>query len=144
MNRYAHAIFCDDIRQEVSGKTTMVGIYTGQLVASEIPCVLPKICIALSLVTPIGRNFEEIIVTGNFNDVEIFKMGLSKHQIEEIMAQAPDMAVPTSFFTVQLMAILSPFQVEKAGKLILSVLADGEKLECGGLEITQAPPGIVI
>ena len=98
MNRYAHAIFCDDIRQEVSGKTTMVGIYTGQLVASEIPCVLPKICIALSLVTPIGRNFEEIIVTGNFNDVEIFKMGLSKHQIEEIMAQAPDRAVPTSFY----------------------------------------------
>ena len=144
MNRYAHAIFCDDIRQEVGGKTTMVGIYTGQLAASEIPCVLPKICLALSLVTPKGRNFEKITVAGNFNDVEIFKMGLSKHQIEEIMAHAPDRAEPASFFTVQLMAILSPFQVERPGKLTVSVIADGEKLDCGGLEITLAPPGTIM
>ncbi|KTB97813.1 DUF6941 family protein [Pseudomonas sp. ICMP 10191] len=144
MNRYAHAIFCDDIRQEVGGKTTMVGIYTGQLVASEIPCVLPKICLALSLVTPQKRKFEEICVTGSFNDVEIFKMELSKKQIESIVTQAPERTEPVSFYTVQLMAILTPFQIEKAGKLKLSVLADGKKLECGGLEIKHAPPEMVI
>jgi hypothetical protein len=38
-------VFCDDVRQEVTGKVTMVGVYTGQMMLTgNLPVVLPQIC----------------------------------------------------------------------------------------------------
>ena len=34
-------VFCDDIRQEVGGKVTLVGAYTPELNASKIPVTIP-------------------------------------------------------------------------------------------------------
>ena len=144
MNRYAYAVFCDDIRQEINGKITMVGIYTDRLLVSSVPTVLPKLCLALSIATDKEKMFEEISVTGTFGRDEVFKMELHKEQIQNIVAQAPKSETPAKFFTVQLNAILTPFQLERTGKLVLTVMADGEELECGGLEISLAPPGTVI
>ena len=43
-----HSIFCDDVRHEISGKKTIVGIYSTHLFVSEIPSVLPKLCICIT------------------------------------------------------------------------------------------------
>ncbi|MBI6975106.1 DUF6941 family protein [Pseudomonas lactis] len=144
MNRYAYSVFCDDIRQEINGKITMVGIYTNRLLVTSVPTVLPKLCLALSIATDKSSMFEEISVTGTFGADEVFKMELQKEQIEGIIAQSPDAESPAKFFTVQLNAILTPFQLQHTGKLSLKVLADGEELECAGLEMALAPPGTVI
>ncbi|MDD2774459.1 MAG: hypothetical protein PHU06_00740 [Gallionella sp.] len=38
------AIFCDDIRQELHGKMSLMGIYNGSMYVPVFPIVLPKIC----------------------------------------------------------------------------------------------------
>jgi hypothetical protein len=46
---YGHAIFCDDIRFEVEGKTTYVGTYSGTMIAQvPFPLLLPKFCMAVT------------------------------------------------------------------------------------------------
>lgn len=144
MNRYAYSVFCDDIRQEINGKITMVGIYTDRLLVTSLPTVLPKLCLALSIATDKSRMFEDLSVIGTFGADEVFKIELQKEQIQNIVAQAPKSENPAKFFTVQLNAILTPFQLQRTGKLTIEVIADGEKLECGGLEMALAPPGTVI
>ncbi|MDQ1183550.1 hypothetical protein [Agrobacterium larrymoorei] len=36
-----HAFFCDDIRQEMSGKFILIGVYTGEMNVSVGPATLP-------------------------------------------------------------------------------------------------------
>ncbi len=47
---FGHSIFCDDIRQEIDGKVTYVGAYTGNvmLVRAPLPIALPKFCIGIA------------------------------------------------------------------------------------------------
>ncbi|WLG72198.1 DUF6941 family protein [Pseudomonas simiae] len=144
MNRYAYAVFCDDIRQEINGKITMVGIYTDRLFVSSVPTVLPKLCLALAIATDKTNMFEDVSVTGTLGGDEVFRMQLQKDQIQSIVDQAPKPEIPAKFFTIQLNAILTPFQLERTGKLVIKVVADGEELECSGLEMALAPPGTVI
>lgn len=45
-----YTVFCDDIRHEITGKTTLVGVYNGQLIVSgSLPVTLPQICAAITL-----------------------------------------------------------------------------------------------
>lgn len=41
MKLYADTIFCDDIRQEVTGKHLLIGVYSGQVLVHEGPSVVP-------------------------------------------------------------------------------------------------------
>ena len=45
-----YTIFCDDIRHEVTGKTTLVGVYNNQMIVTgSLPVALPQICAAITL-----------------------------------------------------------------------------------------------
>jgi hypothetical protein len=46
LNRPKHAftMICDDIRQEMGGKTSLMGLYDNHIVVPEIPFTLPKVC----------------------------------------------------------------------------------------------------
>ena len=46
---FGHSIFCDDIRNELDGKFTYVGVYASghMLVRSQFPVVIPKFGIAI-------------------------------------------------------------------------------------------------
>ncbi len=45
---YGFVIFCDDIREEVRGKLTIVGVYGAEMtIFGAAPVVLPKLCVAI-------------------------------------------------------------------------------------------------
>lgn len=140
MIRYAHAVYCDDIRYEIGNKTSLIGLYSGQLGVPEFPCALSKLCVVLSVSTPKDHMFKSLVLTGSLADSEIFRMEMNDEQIQAVVAQTPKLQEEGKFYMVQLMAILSPLQIEKPGKLTLNLLADGEKLDCAGLEIILTPP----
>ena len=48
------ALYCDDIRIEQGGKTTIVGVYGPHLIVPSFPARLSKFCIYGLLVVPIG------------------------------------------------------------------------------------------
>lgn len=48
---YGSVVFCDDIREEVSGKVTLVGCYGADLVVGgEVPAILPKLCMSCRII----------------------------------------------------------------------------------------------
>ena len=42
--KHEFTILCDDIRQEMGGKTSLMGIYDHHIVVPQVPHVLPKVC----------------------------------------------------------------------------------------------------
>lgn len=60
MNRYVHALWCDDIRQEIGNKPSFMGVYTGGLVLPSAPIVIPKLCVFVWLVTPTDEPFRNL------------------------------------------------------------------------------------
>lgn len=135
MSRYAHVIYCDDIRNEIGNKLTLVGVYQGALVASPIPALLPKLCVVLTLHTPKERMFEQVSVVGTYDDQEAFRMELSKEELDSITADLPPPSADTKSYEMTLMATLTPFQIETTGTLKLEIIADGEQLRCSSLSI---------
>lgn len=60
--RYVHAIWCDDIRQEVGNKPSFMGVYTGGILLPELPVVLPRLSVYIWTVTPIDTPFEKLTI----------------------------------------------------------------------------------
>jgi hypothetical protein len=62
VDRYVHALWCDDIRQELGNKPSFMGVYTGGIVVAELPVVLPRLSIFIWIVTPIDVPFKKLSV----------------------------------------------------------------------------------
>jgi len=56
--RWVHAIWCDDIRQEVGNKPSFMGVYTGSLVVPSLPTVLPRLAVWVNVWTPKAQPFK--------------------------------------------------------------------------------------
>jgi hypothetical protein len=50
--RHVETLFCDDIRHEVGGKLSYIGVYSGGLFVRAFPVTLPKLCLAPSGSSP--------------------------------------------------------------------------------------------
>ena len=55
--RYAHALFCESVRQEISGQFTFVGVFPGRVALPVAPGTpgLMKLSAAVWLVTPVAN-----------------------------------------------------------------------------------------
>lgn len=49
-----YALVCDDVREEKSGKETLVGVYNEKIIVGGLPAVIPKLCFRIRI-TPIRR-----------------------------------------------------------------------------------------
>lgn len=141
MTTYAHVTYCDDIRQEVGGKITLVGIYAGQCLVPMIPCALPKLCVVINIAATRADPITSAVVTGAYAGSEVFSMDLGDEQIAQIMAPSFSARPDGKNMMLMLMGVISPFNVTAPGKLTLKVIANGEELYAEGLEIDLAPQG---
>ena len=58
--RYVHALWCDDIRHELGNKPSFMGVYTGGLVVSKLPIVLPRLCVFAWVVAPLDHPIKHL------------------------------------------------------------------------------------
>ncbi len=140
MSRYAHTFFCDDVRAEIGRKNSYIGVYNDKMLTSALPGTISKLCTVVHISTPLNQAFENISVRGVFRGQAAFEMFLNPEEIRAMDASLPPPGPDAHSSFIQLMAVLSPFQIEGPGKLTVEVIADGERLYCAGLEIDVASP----
>lgn len=58
--RFVHAVFCDDIRQEMGGKVSLMGCFQGDLLVPFLPVALPKLCVFVTVSTPVKRPLKSL------------------------------------------------------------------------------------
>lgn len=109
-------LVCDDIRFEVDGRISLMGVYDKDLVVDEIPYILPGLSIMISL-EEMKTEISEINVIVKAPKVEA----------EELkFAATPDKAKNDN--SVKLLVKLSPFRIKAEGEVKIQIkLPDAKK-----------------
>src|SRR5579864_3625715 len=88
---YGHTIFCDDIRFEINGKVTLVGIYAGDMVfGRELPATLPKFCLRIAYTERPNESTEPVQIRVYMpgeekgRDEPSFKIDVARENVEQI------------------------------------------------------------
>jgi hypothetical protein len=138
MARYLHTIYCDDIRLEVGNKQSLMGIYSRDLLVPAFPIVLPKLCLIVTLVTPIDKPLTEltIIVTkDNETLIEVPVTGDQLKQPQSNIIENGEKDNPERRIAFNFTLMIAPFSVEKECILRVRAITDSGELKGSGLRI---------
>jgi hypothetical protein len=142
MNRQVHTIFCDDIRHEIGGKISFIGAYSGAMLVSQFPAVLPKLCLALSIVTPATQPFKKLSFRILKDDEKLAEGELSEQEFAnfaEADGGKTEIDLKDRVQTFCSIFVFSPFKLDAPCVLRVRVDTEAEELRGIGLRIEQAP-----
>lgn len=122
---HADAIFCDDIRQENTGKFLFIGVYPGDLIPSTIPAAFPMAVFLRVHGMPAGNHK--------------FSAKLISPSGAVLFEQEGDME--TNSEGIPIVLIFSGFlaNIDSAGDLAAKITIDGRDLTAGSLRILPPP-----
>jgi hypothetical protein len=140
-DRQLETIWCDDIRFELGGKVSYIGVYTGYLYVPAFPVVLPKLCLAVKIVSrpehPL-QSFElRVLKNGEpWHSATIAKEQLAPAYQRTEKADHKGLSPATTF---GVNAAFSPFAIEGPTALRVRGITEGEELIGLGLVIAATP-----
>lgn len=142
MNRHVQTIFCDDIRHELGGKLSYIGVYSGHLFVPAFPVTLPKLCLALSVITPASQPFRKLELRIFKDDEQLAEGVLDEAQLSEVIeATAEESGNSATEERVQVLNslfVFSPFQIDGPCRLRVRAVTESEELKGLALSIAQA------
>lgn len=138
-SRHIEVIYCDDIREEIGNKVSYMGIYSKDLFVPTAPIVLPKLCIAVKVVTDMNDPFKELevrVLKGE-DEVELLTTGPIPGPPDDWTSEDN-----LTFMVAQMAFVLAPYQID--GDTILRVRARTEREDLKGraLRILVGPPAV--
>jgi len=143
---FAHALFCDDIREEVAGKVTYVGTYGPLMFVPHFPVTLPKLCMAVFTNIPPQSVIPAVVVRlYNGSDLEVEQL-ISPHgaQPSEGTPDVFDASLPGPDKLERRFELLwhlsrACFTLDGPTRLSVRVAVGDKILKAGGLAIQQHP-----
>lgn len=141
MNRYFDCIFADDIRTEVGGKHSIIGIHNHILVQNESPDIVAKLAVSLNCFTDFEHPFRQISIRVLLDDTVIMQNELPPEFLEKSFnenkkgLQNAGADLSTQMYRVTANIHLNPLVIKQDGKLSVIVTADGEETPAGTLFI---------
>lgn len=150
--RWVNVVWCDDIRQEVGNKPSLMGVYTGGLAVPSLPVTLPRLAAWINVQTPKNRPFERLNVRIQRNDTEepvavieieevLSAVALAASQTVEAPAAEPDQP---SVMIMSFVVLLGALQLNQDTQWFkVFVETEDEILESFKLPINTAPAGAV-
>lgn len=85
--RFLLATFCDDIRYESGNKHSLIGCYKEDLIISHVPATLPKLCVSITVVTPVDRLFEKLIIYAQYDGATFAEMAIREEQLQAVKSE---------------------------------------------------------
>lgn len=137
MNRHIQTLFCDDIRHEVGGKYSYIGVYGERLIVSTFPTILPKLCLALKVVTPAATPFSQLSLEVLIDDQTLahwsFDEAALAETCETVVQTDPHEISGELAQIVSAAFVFSPLHLEGSG--FLRVRAETESGTLDGLTL---------
>lgn len=127
-------LFCEDIREEKRGMTTLVGILPDNLDLPEIPAVLPKLCFVVRIYLERGEKVNLIRIVLKSPDGDELELGkLEPELIERARMNSERDGNPMAGLIFSAMAGI--FEVKKEGRLTIIVYIDEKPVVAGSLNM---------
>lgn len=137
MSRFVYATYCDDVRLEITGKTSQMGVFADVMYVQSFPVNLPKFCVVINAVTPASNPFKGFKITALYNDAPLGEMEVLDEQLQTEIAKAPTAPIKN----VQAQMIFAPLLLEKPGELKILFESGGETIASNVLLTMVAPEG---
>jgi hypothetical protein len=131
-------IFCDDIREEIGGKVSYMGIYGDEMMISEpAPIMLPKFCIAtrirLPRTSPEARLKVVVLKDQDGETSELTSLEADMREIVEL--EVPPGGWPQAVFHINSV----PFPVTANCRIKVRAYLDEKELKLGAIDIRFVP-----
>ena len=136
-DRFVHAIFCDDIRQEMGNKVSFMGCYQGELIVPFVPLLLPKLCVQVTISTTKERPIKSLTVRLDQGANPIAAFEVCSDDFSRSTPPAPDDATRLS---ASVGVMLSPFSITEQGNLRVVVITEEGEMPGPRLRLRVVPP----
>lgn len=147
--RQVQTVFCDDIRQEVNGKLSLIGVYGGNMLVPAFPVIIPKLCLLVKILAPADDPINSMTVRVLRNDEVLQEINIDEDQLNAAIPPNKDESDSkdrgSRVQSAQLILIYSPIQFDDPSKIRVRVQTDkdelrGLALEVGLVETPADPP----
>lgn len=142
MKPHGTTIFCDDIRDEVGGKKTYVGVYLHDLVISgPLPALIPSFGFVISYLEPVNFPKKDISIKVFVPDADGKDSVLLDAQIPEGRPDVNDKLSDGSpiEYRVHLGCFkVSPLIIASEGRIKVRAYSDGKEIKLGTLGVRLA------
>ena len=146
-SRFLLTVVCDDVRQEIGNKISIMGVYDSSIVVGGFPSVVPRLCFVMKARTPIGQPFQhlkflvwrddEVIV-----EAEVPEENLAALTIPTVLPPDVPSGEPTDrAILATLVMVVSPIVFDKPCRLRFRAITESEELRGGTLVVTAANYG---
>jgi hypothetical protein len=132
--RFLSVQFCDDIRQEVGNKFSLMGCYGPSMLVSAFPLLLPKLCAQVKVMTAITRPFQRLAIRVHRDDELLIEMPISS----QTLASADDYPSWARFQMVNALVVMAPFQVDAPCSLRVEAETEDGCLSGGAFRIEHS------
>ena len=139
-NPSGYTIFCDDIRQELGGKLSYIGVYSSILYLSGgFPATLPKFGFSIHYIQP-GRRPKTpidimIYLPGDTKNKPSIKLSIPLDTIES--AEIPDDHAERLFHAAAVVP-MTGLQLKSPGLIVVRARCEKKTKKIGGLRIETA------
>lgn len=130
------SLFCEDIREEVGGQFTLVGILPDNIEVSSVPGSIPKLGIFTRINIPTGRIPPQLAVKILAQDGSVLVVNsIDPVLISKTISEAIDKGAPFTGIVSRVMGGNIP--VISTGRISAIVEIDGNQIESGFLNFVQ-------
>lgn len=126
--RYAHILFCEDLRREASGQVTAIGWFRSHLLEVGVaPPIAAQVALAVQIVTPKTEPVHSLTIRVTWRDEVIHEFSPSEEDVARLQAtKDPDPSTTRHALSVDLK--IPNLNIDAGGKLRAYVITDGEVL----------------
>ncbi|KAB2843437.1 MAG: hypothetical protein F9K47_06940 [Burkholderiales bacterium] len=142
--RYLQTVFCDDIRHEVAGKLSYIGVYGPQLFVPSFPITLPKLCLTVRVVTPAAQPFRVLTFRILKGDTQLAEATLEDADLASVADAIGSSSTDEHANRMQVLEaifVFSPFLIDEPCSLRVQATTEAGDLRGLGLKIEQTPSG---
>lgn len=137
--RHVETLYCDDIRQEIGGKFSFIGVYSGSLFVHAFPATLAKLCLLVRVVTPARQPLRSLILRVLRDEEVLQEIVVEKEQLETASDSAGEPGIE-HVHVAQFFLVFSPISFEKSCVLRVHTQTEDGEYKGISLDVSSPPP----
>lgn len=141
-----YVIFCDDVRQEIGGKRSFIGVYGDELYVPTLPALIPKFYIVVVASCHIDNIPKTLSLSFTLGDEVVDHSEMPTALLDGWRAQATESVAlesagtpqaPPARARVMIEFMVSPFVIKGEGWLVACVETEDDLIRVGSLKIVK-------
>jgi hypothetical protein len=135
-SRSALAIFCEEVRHEITGQTTLIGVFGDAVRVPSFPTTLPRLAVCLYIWSAHPEPFKSLGLKLLLNEIVLQEFTFDPNTLADAAQKIADLGIPSheKRTMLRLNFEFAPFVVDSESVLRVRINADGAEIRPGALK----------